>query len=169
MRFLIAAAVLLSLGFASPVVMQSEPSAGDEVPGAEPTPDIAATVQVAVAGTVSAILANLPTPTPTAIPALVQPITQAGKGIAKTDLFGLQAGNYAIAWSAKPTTSGSCLQSGRLVSLDQPSFSQALINVVVPAGQTSQGSTNAYNVQAGRYYLDINATCDWSITISPQP
>ncbi len=100
--------------------MQEEPADTSEVI-TEPTPDIAATVQVAVAGTVSAWLTALPTvaPTATAAPPAVAPITLTGRGRLNTSPFRLDGGNYSVEWKAtdQPPNYG-CFHGGSLVAVD---------------------------------------------------
>jgi hypothetical protein len=144
-----------------------------------PTPNLEQTVQARVAGTVASLPAALATPTaapvaptqaakPAAAPAQA-PVTLSGKGIAKTDPFSLSAGSYEIHWQAVNPTTAPCFHGGSLLAIDQQGFfPQTVGNEMVPAGQTNEGATNAYNLKAGQYYLNMSSGCQWTVSILPR-
>lgn len=175
MRFLIVVTVLSAFGFASPVFMQDEPADTTEAPAAEAAPDIAATVQVAVAGTVSAWLTAQPTvaPTATATPPAMLPITLTGKGGLNTLPFSLGGGNYSVDWKAvdQPASFG-CFYGGTLKAVDgsltAPLNFASVGSGKVEKGKSLTGTTQLYNVKPNTYYLDMSSSCDWSVTISTQ-
>ncbi len=166
-RFLIALAVLLTLGSAS-VLAQEAPA--DEPP-AEATPDIAATVQVAVAGTVSAWLTALPTPAPTATatPPAIMPIVLAGKGQMNTTPFRLDRGNYTVDWTATAQSSTiTCYHRSQLRAVDGTPIFQTAGSGTVEKGKSLAGTTQLYIINPNSYYLDMETGCDWSVTITTQ-
>lgn len=155
--------------------MQDESTEVTEIPGVGSTPDIAATVQVAVAGTVSAWLTAQPTvaPTATATPPAMLPVTLTGKGGLNTLPFRLDGGSYSVDWKAvdQPTGSG-CFYGGTLKAVDgsltAPLNFASVGSGRVEKGKSLSGTTQLYNVKPNTYYLDMSSSCDWSITISTQ-
>jgi hypothetical protein len=91
-----------------------------------------------------------------------------GSSVMKTDLFELKRGNYRITWTAhdpQPDLNVGCYFAGFLRGQDasNPVF-EAVGNELVKG--SSSGTTNAYGVAAGRYYLDMSSTCQWTVKIS---
>lgn len=180
-RVVLVVAILAAFGLTSPVASQDEPvSEPIEVDASQITAaDIAATVQVAVAGTVSAWLTSQPTAVPTAVPtstatpatvaATPQGLTMAGHGTVKTTPFELAGGNYSIDWAATDPTGFGCIHTGSLKNVDG-TFNAQNAGTGRPTRDASSrtGTTQAYNVKPGRYYLDVISGCDWTITLTPQ-
>ena len=97
-------------------------------------------------------------------------ITMTGKDIMKSDSFLLRGGNYTVTWRASTSSAlGQTLFSVRLVP-ENGSYGETLVNTIVKSAEpaTGAGSTNAYNVKPGRYYLDANSGAEWSVTLQPR-
>jgi hypothetical protein len=169
-RFLIVLVVLLTLGSAS-VLAQEEPAELPDVPVVESAPDIEATIQVAVAGTVSAWLTALPTiaPTATATPPAIQPVLLQGAGQMNTLPFRLGGGNYSVDWTAKDrSTAVGCFHGGSLKAVDGSPMFATVGGGMVEKGKSRSGTTQIYNVKPNTYYLDMISSCDWTVTFSSQ-
>lgn len=170
MRFLIVVTVLSAFGFASPVFMQDEPTDTTEAPAAEAAPDIAATVQVAVAGTVSAWLTAQPTvaPTATLTPTAIAPVALKGKGQLNTLPFMLDRGNYTLDWTATNQSASTCYHRGQLRAVDGTPIFESVGGGTVEKGKSLTGATQIYITKPNTYYIDMESSCDWSVIISTQ-
>lgn len=181
MRTVLAVPTLLIVA----VVGCTSPSAPSPNPGQ--TPNVEQTVQSRVAATVAAAPkpttppvvqpTNVPTraptqapaPTATAVKQTQEAVTRSGKGITQTDPFPLAAGSYEIHWQAVNQGPGGCYHGGALMAVDQTGFLPQLVgNEMVDAGKTDEGTTNAYNLKAGRYYFSMSSGCQWTVTILPR-
>ncbi len=109
----------------------------------------------------SAPQAALPTPTEAA-----SGLRLTGDGPGKSDPMNLSAGDYLFAWMAEATPIGSCAQNIWLRSLDDPNYRLSLASVLVERGKSTSSQSNAYNLPAGRYYLEMPVACRWSVTVT---
>lgn len=169
------AAMLLAGCAARPTPASTAPSTSPiaQVQPAAPTPNLDNTVQARVAATVAALpkptAPSAQPPTKPVAPQKDEPVTLDGKGIMKTPPFELRGGNYTISWTANDTPNGlGCYHGGAMKNVDSTSTSETVANASVPKGQSAAGTTQAYNLKAGRYYLDMSSGCTWSVTIAPQ-
>ena len=152
------------------------------VPTVLPTPNLEAAIQTRVVQTLESITRALTPavakPAPTGIPKPTSspvesesPIaTLSGHGTANTAAFTLdRGGNYIVHWTATTRTS-SCAHAIYVRAPDRPDLRNLMANTVVQGnGTTLDGDSHAYNVQGGRYYLEIASNCaDWSVIITPE-
>lgn len=146
---------------------------------ATPTPQLAPVIpQLATPGpqptAVPALLTAPPTLTPAPIPTPAptpkqQPVTLTGTGAKNTSPFSLAPGSYAGAWSGSNPGIQFSL-TNFIIELHGVSSDEleVIVNVILKAGETQSGTTNAYNLHGGQYYLEIQAPANWNITLSPQ-
>lgn len=106
----------------------------------------------AVAATATAV----PTEAPTLEPA-APPVVLSGPGSMKTAEFRL-SGDYVATWtSANPDgVFGSFLQSNEVAGLYEP----------IGVFQVS-GTTHIYGLADAKYFLDVNSTSAWTVTLTP--
>jgi hypothetical protein len=87
----------------------------------------------------------------------------------KSAAFELHGGNYTITWTATDNQSQSkvgCSHGGSLQRVDPPPASETIANASVSAGRTATGETHAYNLRAGRYFLNMSSGCEWTVTLT---
>jgi hypothetical protein len=133
---------------------------------------------VIAAPTATPIPAPAPTSTPvpanTPIPAtarpMAQPLTIASSGAQNTSPFSLAPGSYTINWSG--TDPGGRFGGGsnlivHVTPVDPSNRdSTSIVNVILKSGETQSGTTNAYNIQGGQYYLYVVTAGTWKVTFT---
>lgn len=114
-------------------------------------------------------VATLPAvePPPSPVPP-EQPITFRGSSTTNTKPFTLSGGAYTIAWSATASHSFGCVHGGYLEAVDPSVRIFESFGSGPDYAGTENGTTEVYNLSAGRYYFNIISGCDWSVSISPQ-
>jgi hypothetical protein len=95
-------------------------------------------------------------PSPSAAP-LAEPVVLSGDGTMKTAKFHLSAGDYLATWTSVDPKGvfGSYLQSTEVTVFEPIGVFQA------------SGSTYLYGIADADYYLDVNSTSAWTVTIAP--
>lgn len=107
-------------------------------------------------------------------PAAAQaPVVASGSGNGNTAPFALSGGNYKVDWTLadnRATSILGCNHGTRLVSTTEQRSYQLGTGTVAQGEKTASGTTYAYGVSAGTYYLAVMARsdCDWSFTLTPQ-
>jgi hypothetical protein len=133
---------------------------------------LAAVVLLALVGCSSpATPAPVPTiavvPSPSAAPALAEPIMRTGQGTGRTAPFALPGGTYQILWSARDSLGVPCAFTASLRSASDPAYRVIVADVLTNRGvEKTDGEGWAYNVPAGQYYFDVGGTCQWAAGIA---
>lgn len=107
----------------------------------------------------------------TALLAKEAPVTVSGSGTSHSAPFTLAGGGYRVDWQLTDTPASSlqCGHGARLASTADDRQSYPLGAGNVPPGEpTATGTTYAYSVPAGSYFIDVLANCDWSFTLTQQ-
>jgi ABC-type antimicrobial peptide transport system permease subunit len=92
-----------------------------------------------------------------------------GSGTLNTAPFQLAGGDYVVSWSAADTglTTVGCYHSASLYPTSGDWHEIAFLGSGdVAGGQTLTGSTYAYGVAAGTYYVNASSGCDWTVDLS---
>lgn len=98
-------------------------------------------------------------------------VTASGSGTSHSSPFTLAGGSYKVDWTLTDTHPGllPCGHGARLASTTNERLSYPLGAGNVPSGeQTATGTTWAYSVAAGTYYVDVLANCTWSFVLTQQ-
>lgn len=149
-----------------PVQPAAAPAAAPPPAPAAPPPP--APVAQAAPKPAAPVAASAPAPKPVAKPAPEDPVKLSGKEKQKTSPFSLKGGNYTVEWRGDRGQFGGNLIV-RLHILEGGTGRELLVNTIIERDDRSKnGETQLYNVPAGRYYLDVIAPDDWSVTFTPQ-
>jgi hypothetical protein len=130
-------------------------------------------VEGTVTARVAATVAVQPKPAGSVVPARPPgaprvPVTVDGALDSQTPPFQLDGGRYSVAWSVEPQpANGGCNGSLTLKSPDQPTFQQSIVSGL-DAKIIATGTTQAYTVPAGSYYVAGISNCrTWTVTFTP--
>jgi hypothetical protein len=98
------------------------------------------------------------------------PVTIIGQGISKSAPFHLNAGNYAVTWTATPSDAIGCYHEASLQSTatNAPIFGDLLASVILDSVAPQSATTYVYNLAGGDYYIDASSGCGWSFTFALQ-
>jgi hypothetical protein len=126
------------------------PAAQTQPPTATPT--LVPLVSAAPRASVAPSAASSPTAAP-----LANPVVLTGDGTMKTAKFHLAAGDYLATWTTVDPKGvfGSFLKSTEVTLYEPIGVFQA------------SGSTYLYGIEDADYYLDVNSTSGWTVTITP--
>ncbi len=134
-----------------------------------PIQSVESTVTARVAATVAAQPRTAGSVVPARPPGAPRvPVTVDGALDSQTPPFQLDGGRYAVVWSVEPPPAhGGCHGSLMLRSPDQPSFQQSIVSGL-DATIMATGTTQAYTVPAGSYYVAGVSNCPtWTVTFTP--
>jgi hypothetical protein len=101
---------------------------------------------------------------PSVAPAVHQaPVTVNGSGIENSAPFSLAAGDYLVEWAA--TTERSCFHGGDLKGIDNDDTEYLVSEMLEGDGS---GTTYAYDLSGGTYYLRASSGCGWTFRFTRQ-
>ena len=109
---------------------------------------------------------------PAATPRLAAPVIPApkddkkefeGSGGKNTRAFTLRGGTYRVEWAAGRPSLLPCSHRVTLRETDQR-YSERIANELVE--HTDRGKRELADLPAGRYYFDVDSTCDWRLALT---
>ena len=135
---------------ASPSVVQSS------APSLQPTP---------TPTTMTATPIPTPAPTPSPSPT-VAPTVVSGKGGATSKPIKL-AGNFAVTWTAKASTSAGCYHAATLEAVTGDLYDVILVNKRIKGKGPATGTVGLAKLADRTYVIKVSSGCAWSFSFAP--
>jgi hypothetical protein len=105
--------------------------------------------------------------TTSSVTGLEAPVVLTGTGTATTRSFPLRGGSYSLIWTATAPTSATDNFAAFLRPAEASNLhTQVIATVLVAGGRSQSGQTQATNLPAGTYFIEIVGGTSWSISIS---
>lgn len=91
-------------------------------------------------------------------------VTVSGTGSSDSQPLTL-SGDYEVRWTARDPSGGACLHYANLDVVGEMRRAADLISTEVRG--SGSGTVYVYDLDPGRYYVNANSGCDWSLTFAP--